>query len=752
VTLEENNPTLRWLGGKSQSSQQQQQQATTQKQQPKKSTTVLLLNGTSIDQSVASFDRHYQWWLDDDNDDDDLKEQQCKSSSSSSSSSSLHSNNRYATTTTTVVLSMELLAEISMEKPGYLQILPSQGPGRTAWMERTLQQQQQSGTTTTRWNKNKWRKRDDVLLEEAPATTTTTTTTQGERLWVTGFSLAGRHGIVNTMDIHDGNVHSISARSKSMMMWPNEICHVPANLLMMNVNVHQKDQKQQEEEEEQAHALPPPQTSQSATFPPLQLQDAILVSDGFLVPGKDRGGIYLVRNPSHRHFEWTVCLTDPYEREPWFYHRACWVDLTGDGRQSILTARAKLKRQRHPHKGETTTTNSGRASWEDNNSSSNGSSSNPPRNNGQLVWLEMPKPHHIDEATGTPLEQDGTTFDPFSARHLPWKEHVLAAGPDVMFAVADLDCKDDTIEILSSQFFDKKVSLHSIQKGPQPRVVFSRDIDNQCGAAFGGILAQLVVDDGSSREQQSHHFPRVVDSGSTVNTLERGDAFSHFLVTSHECAYDLVEAPPNNSGNNISPTLVESKQLPSSKAKMGVLKGGSLFAYRVPSGKRDAWKTEPWLKTTVATGFQVKSQIWNVINPGAPGFCYTFHAHRDDKFKGKRPMIAVAGDCAESAYLFRPHQLVVDDDDNEEGSKDVDAAAKYKLMCEIKCGATVGSIAVGYEDLCGVEQESGYAKIYIPCFEKDKILAFALGSGESEPLEQERVDANANEQDGVGGW
>ena len=59
-----------------------------------------------------------------------------------------------------------------------------------------------------------------------------------------------------------------------------------------------------------------------------------------------------------------------------------------------------------------------------------------------------------------------------------------------------------------------------------------------------------------------------------------------------------------------------------------------------------------------------------------------------------------------------------------------DPQAQYKLMAEIKCGATVGSIGVGYEDLCSEEQESGYAKLYVPCYEKDKILVFAMGSGE----------------------
>jgi hypothetical protein len=112
------------------------------------------------------------------------------------------------------------------------------------------------------------------------------------------------------------------------------------------------------------------------------------------------------------------------------------VDLTGDGRQSILTARAKLRKVA----GKTDNLEESRPK------------------NGQLVWLEMPKPHHYDEATGTPLEEDGTAFDPFSLRHLPWKERVLATGPDVMFTIADLDTDDDTIEVIASQFFDKKVS------------------------------------------------------------------------------------------------------------------------------------------------------------------------------------------------------------------------------------------------------------------------------------------------------
>lgn len=81
------------------------------------------------------------------------------------------------------------------------------------------------------------------------------------------------------------------------------------------------------------------------------------------------------------------------------------MDLTGDGRKSILTARAKLRKIR--------------------GGASRNTEIEALPENGQLVWLEMPKPLLVDEATGTPLEEDGTAFDPFSARHLPWKERYV---------------------------------------------------------------------------------------------------------------------------------------------------------------------------------------------------------------------------------------------------------------------------------------------------------------------------------------
>jgi hypothetical protein len=77
------------------------------------------------------------------------------------------------------------------------------------------------------------------------------------------------------------------------------------------------------------------------------------------------------------------------------------MDLTGDGRQSILAARAKLPSILNSKNREAERTRT--------------------LGKGQLVWLERPMPHSFDVETGTPLDVDGTVFDPFNARNTPWK-------------------------------------------------------------------------------------------------------------------------------------------------------------------------------------------------------------------------------------------------------------------------------------------------------------------------------------------
>jgi hypothetical protein len=94
-------------------------------------------------------------------------------------------------------------------------------------------------------------------------------------------------------------------------------------------------------------------------------------------------------------------------------------------------------------------------------------------------------------------------------------------------------------------------------------------------------------------------------------------------------------------------------------------------------------------------------------------------------------LIGLSGDCAESAYILRPIEgPLIECHDTE------DKSTKYSLMCEIKCKSTVGSLAIGYDNFYSsvAEQQSGYAKIYVPCYEQDKVLVFALGSGEGEEI------------------
>ena len=586
------------------------------------STSELLVNQTSLTRSLASFDR-FQW---------------------------LDKTERQILFDTCDMVSLEFLAEIYMEKPGYVHMLPSCDAGSTAAL---LKQQNQDGGPAffqqSRAALQLQQLQQRFQVSDCPAPVT-------DRLWVTGFSIAGRTGNIHSIDADSGEIDRVNTRTRSSLLWPNEVAPVPSNLW---INQQYSSEKTTTE----------------------RYQDALLVADGFLVPGKDRGGLCIVKNPANIDAEWTIRLTSTDDR--WFYHRASWVDLTGDGRLSILTARCRIS-TRLPGK------------YPNNDEISTGI-----RKEGQLVWLECPKPDRIDPATGTPLEADGRVFDPFSANHLPWKEHVLTTGPDVMFCLADLDASDDTVEVICSEFFNERVTLSSIKKGPNPEVVFRRTLDDRCGAAFGCILADL---DANS---ECDTGPSVIDSGSTVPCLGEGNYFSHLLVTSHECTY--VETDTVDISEEDQPVLTGTT----------ATEGGSLFAYRVPRAP-GAWKTEPWLKSTVATGFRVQGQINNMINPGAPGFVYTFQPK--EGLKNRRPLIAIAGDCAESAYLFRPNKEVA--------SSVRDPSTAYKLMTEIKCEATVGSIGIGYDDFLSAEQESGYAKLYIPCFEKDKILVFGLGSGE----------------------
>ena len=614
ITITE-NPTRKWLSSSSSSTSSSSSKTSLSSL----SNSQMLVNGTSIDKSLASFDKYS--WLD--------KNEQI----------TLHQNH--------TLMSIELLAEIHVKKPGYVNVLSAASGGCLAEMEGNNlglmyygkdddngneDNQQSSSNLSFYGMKRGQRKVNGIWKNRFKSSYEGQNLKQHllqkqiqdkhkERMWITGFSLTKQSGELHYIDVENGRMGSVNKRSAASIRWPNEVNTVPRSVSTDN------------------------------SIDQVIHEDALLVSDGFLVPGKDNGGLYVVSNPGHEYTEWNVCLAggngvdrlltklenkkkqndniqnnDDVEQtativadddEGWFYHRAVWIDLTNDGRQSILTARAK--RPSILKKGDNVNAN-------DNTNVINGeefqsATSKPTK--AQLVWLERPKPDRYDDVTGTPLDKDGLVFDPFSPKHTPWKVRVLDEGPDVMFSLADLDTSDDTIEVFASQFFNKKVSLHSIQIGKEPKVVWKRIIDDRCGASFSSILANL------DNSHSKNPIRRVIDNGSTVPTLQNDDGFSHLLVTSHECEFedDTVSKPELNSRKKVS----SSDKLSSSNSKDGdddvkpngqklsSIDGGSLFSYRVPEGK-DAWKTEPWIRSVIATGFRVRGQLGNMINPGAPGF------------------------------------------------------------------------------------------------------------------------------------
>ena len=72
-------------------------------------------------------------------------------------------------------------------------------------------------------------------------------------------------------------------------------------------------------------------------------QRAILVRDGFLVPGKTNGGVYIITMDPSDVTITTAVTKISTEPRGFFYHMGEWVDLNGDGRKDFITARSDAK-------------------------------------------------------------------------------------------------------------------------------------------------------------------------------------------------------------------------------------------------------------------------------------------------------------------------------------------------------------------------------------------------------------------------
>ena len=117
-------------------------------------------------------------------------------------------------------LSLELLAEIHVKKPGYVNILPRSGAG----MSLTQQSQEEDNNGVFK----SWKLRDDDDI--ASSKKEVINSSEGERLWVTGFSLAKQKGELHTVDVESGVVSRVNDRTRKAIKWPNEVASVPKEI------------------------------------------------------------------------------------------------------------------------------------------------------------------------------------------------------------------------------------------------------------------------------------------------------------------------------------------------------------------------------------------------------------------------------------------------------------------------------------------------------------------------------------------
>lgn len=161
--------------------------------------------------------------------------------------------------------------------------------------------------------------------------------------------------------------------------------------------------------------------------------DGILISGGFLVPGKATGAVTFMpwSQPEQTH-----PITTP--RKGWFYHRTEEWDVNGDGHLDIITARAYK-----PVMG---------------------------KHDGELLWLENP-------GSGNALT-------------LPWKEHIIGRGPDVHFRILPAS-KASPLTIIATEFSAKKLSAYRLNAN---NTFDYTVLDQTLGSAFDVQLEDLNRD------------------------------------------------------------------------------------------------------------------------------------------------------------------------------------------------------------------------------------------------------------------
>jgi len=169
---------------------------------------------------------------------------------------------------------------------------------------------------------------------------------------------------------------------------------------------------------------------------------AIILGNGFLVPSHTKGGVWVLEkstSPSTlmRPVKITQDKSDWAPDSGWFYHQAELVDMDGDGKLDVVTARCQY----------------GVWPWS--------------KKRGELIWLKQPD------------------SDPLSDK--PWTDHHLVDGPDFTF------CKHPTttsLALVAPEFITGKTVYYWMENS----TMHSRVLDEEPGPGFSCSWTDLNGD------------------------------------------------------------------------------------------------------------------------------------------------------------------------------------------------------------------------------------------------------------------
>lgn len=217
---------------------------------------------------------------------------------------------------------------------------------------------------------------------------------------------------------------------------------------------------------------------------------AIIVPDGFLVPGHSNGGLYILKMDDTDLTEVVSTTKISEKKKGYFYHMGHWVDLNKDGRKDFITARSNAK---------------------------NGG--------GELVWFEHPE-EGLTDAT--------------------WTEHIVASGPDVGIQVLeDSEFGRDEIMVFAAEFFNEKVSFYRVSKH-DGTLVDSRVIDTEILSAYSVTFAD-INGDGTPELMVNNHETDDATNGIWAYTPPKywmtGDWEKHTIATDFKNKFSI--AVPN---------------------------------------------------------------------------------------------------------------------------------------------------------------------------------------------------------------